>query len=190
MKIPGAVPLTALCLVLTGCSSDGTRVELEGPWATEFETEYRNAPSDFVRDVLRDGAITDSELAEMVQAFRKCLKASSIELKTWRPDGSYNIHFDEELGSAAANDTVTRCSKQVGEDSISSLYHFVRMNPDNQDWTKILVTCLIDAGVVGETYTSSDYLRDSRLQPFPFRDPERDKPLFDQCTADPLGLLQ
>jgi hypothetical protein len=44
-----------------------------GPWAEEFRKAYAQAPDDLTRGILFDGVITEAEVSESTEDYRKCL---------------------------------------------------------------------------------------------------------------------
>ncbi|WP_348004577.1 hypothetical protein [Pseudolysinimonas sp.] len=103
----------------------------EGPWASEFHDYYVSARSDFERDALRDGEISDQEYAEMTTRMGDCLKAQGIEFSGFTQGGGYEIQFAPWMGSDRANQLTNDCSQSSGEWSIGALHQFMKVNPNN-----------------------------------------------------------
>jgi hypothetical protein len=160
-----------------------------GPWASKFEGHYRDATSDFVREVLRDGVITDQEHAEMTDRYRRCMDAAGVTFTDFNPDGSSEYTFDPSLGPDKAHAAEVRCSAESGGDLISSLYFWIKKNPDNLDDDTIMSECLIKSGEVPATYTPDEYRRDVDSGTFSILNDSSLVKAYDDCAADPLGLI-
>ncbi len=182
-----------LCAVIAaaGCTEVVPTAEFKGPWADDFEHSYATSDSEYVRAILEDEVITDQEYAETIARYRVCMTAAGLTVETYQPGGGGSFSFPPEMGADAAYAESEACSATSGERWVSMLYGAVRRNPEHLSELSILIQCFVDAGIVEAGYSREDYDRDARSGPtFPFKNPEHDKPLFDACTADPLGILQ
>jgi hypothetical protein len=195
--------LVAAVIALTGCTgatksasesettaspSAGDVPAFEGPYAAQFADYYGRAPSDFVRNVLKDGQITDAEYAEMTSDFTSCLADQGITFDGFNADGSFSTSLAPN--EADTHDIVTQCSSSSGADSIGALYSFIKTNPDNLDWATITKDCLIRKGVVPPDYSAEEFAQDNTGR---FADignlPEDLQKALVSCSSDPLGLL-
>ncbi|GAA1864513.1 hypothetical protein GCM10009751_23290 [Myceligenerans crystallogenes] len=158
----------------------------DGPYANEFSEFYSNTSSDFAREVLHDGEISDAEYADMEKMFGDCLQDGGIEFSGFAPDGSYET-------SAAPNpdDTrgiVTGCEAKIGSDVIGALHDIIRVNPENIDAGQAATECLVERGVVADGYDVSDYERDLEGR---FADagslPLELRGAFLECASNPFG---
>ncbi|HHW83334.1 MAG TPA: hypothetical protein GX743_05895, partial [Actinomycetales bacterium] len=74
MWFPAAV---ALCVLwVAGCSA----VEEENPWADTIREWESRASSDFEREVLSDGEITEAEYREAVDRMITCARDQGVEV--------------------------------------------------------------------------------------------------------------
>jgi hypothetical protein len=193
----GLAFLTSAALALTGCTSTAstsrpasatpTAPRIEGPWAAEFTAEWQAATTDFERQILEDGVVSDQEYSEMTERFRACLADAGIEFGGFEPDGSYETTSTPGADQDAAHETVNDCSRTSGEDSVGLLYSWVNRNPDDN---AIVVECLQDSGVVDRGYTAAEYSEDIELESYPFVvDAQTGLDAVEVCESDPLGLL-
>ncbi|PJJ63666.1 hypothetical protein [Compostimonas suwonensis] len=189
ITLTGMLAAVALC----GCAqtgNDDADTGFEGPWAAEFQANFQAAKSDFVRDVLRDGTITDQEFSEMSEQFTSCLAGSGITFAGFNDDGSYDTSFAPgAVTPDQAHDRMNSCSAETGEDLIGSLYSWLQRNPERLDEPTIMASCLVQAGVVDAGYTAKDYAKDVPTEAFPFIDVKKGADALVTCEADPLGLL-
>ncbi len=198
-----AAPVCALMILLAGCSapagpsgspesvsSTGDSPTFRGPWAAEFESAYRKAGSDFERSVLRDGEITDQELAETRDRFTDCLSAIGLSRVVFEPDGTFQFDAPEGVDPDTTNDRVKRCSTESGESSIGALHSWIRRNPQNQDEATIMAACLVRKKAVEPSYAAADYTEDAPTQDFPYLSGGPGSVAFQECTVDPLGLFE
>ncbi|QIM18290.1 hypothetical protein G7066_05815 [Leucobacter coleopterorum] len=202
MSLPlvGAICVTAL--LLSGCAStevDGSSKkqvgteesdvpDFSGPWATNFSAAYAAAESDFERSVLEDEKITDQELAETLDRFTTCLEAyGHYDIKI-KEDSSFTFQSPENAESKETEKQVTQCSAESGEQHISSLHAFIRINPDNLDVDTIMAACLVKKGAVDPSYSAADFALDAPGQTFPYLSGHGASD-FTDCNADPLGLF-
>jgi hypothetical protein len=189
-----------LSLSLAGCSADGhasrpatdasTAPHIEGPWAAEFSAEWEAATTDFERQVLEDGVVSDQEYSEMTELFRACLSDEGIDFDGFAPDGSYETTSAPGADQDATHDAVKECSRASGEDSVGLLYSWVHRNPERLDDNTIVVECLHESGVVDRSYTAAQYEQDVTLESYPFVvDLQTGLDAVEVCESDPLGLL-
>jgi hypothetical protein len=158
-----------LAFITMGCSSDSNVVEVthsaysgtvptfSGPYASEFEYYFVNATSEFVRAVLEDGEVTDSEYAEMEARFTSCLADEGVEFKGFKPDGSFDT---SNASQGNTNDIIDVCSESSGHTAIGALHDFMYSNPDNIPPETRMAECLVAAGVVPPDYDADDYSQD------------------------------
>lgn len=194
---------SALAVALVGCGStthvDGQPAEssstftgevpdFAGPYAADFAHAYASTTSDFVREVLKDGQITDAEYAEMTADFTSCLADQGITFKGFDADGGFGTSNAPNGGDT--HEIVNQCSSSAGEDFIGALYSFTKTNPDNLDSATIVKDCLIRKGVVPPDYSAEEFAQDNtgRFADFGNLSDDLQKALV-SCSSDPLGLL-
>jgi hypothetical protein len=201
-NFPGGHARAAAALVLAvsgllaGCADaqveETTPVDgpaFSGPWAAEFRSFSEDAASDFERGVLADGEITDQEFSEMTERFSTCLEDAGFAFSGFGPGGSYSATplspVDPETSQRATDD----CSVQTGEGSIGALRAWITRNPENADTASIMVDCLHRKGLVDAGYTAEDWTRENAVSSLPASVPADRKGEYEECSDDPLGLI-
>lgn len=160
-----------------------------GPWADEFTSAYRKATSDFERQVLLDGTVSDDEFSEMEHAFSTCLGDKRIGFTGFKPGGGFDFTAAKGMANDEANRITDDCSATTGVNTVGTLYFQVKQNPENVDGATVMASCLVRMRVVADGYTASDYNRDAPTMSFPFRDETAGQRALETCGTDPLGLL-
>ncbi|WP_345761106.1 hypothetical protein [Diaminobutyricibacter sp. McL0608] len=188
------IGLTATIVALSACapakSPQPAVPEFEGPWATEFAEQFRDADFEFVRDVLRDGKIAEQEYVEMTDRYRKCMNGAGLMTTDFQWDGSSEYTFSPQMGPDRAHAAAMKCSDESGEYPIEYLYRNIKANPENLDTDTIMAACFVRKGVVPPGYDVKQYRRDNDGGAFAFRDTESGRDVYDECAADPLGLIR
>ncbi|WP_434316147.1 hypothetical protein [Leifsonia sp. P73] len=190
--------LIASALVLTGCSGPGEtageRPDRPAPggagWESEIADAVRHATTDFERNALADGRISDAEFAEMENGFVECLRDRNVTFGGFGPAGGYGFTPGPGTTTAEANGIADECSASSGLDTVGSLYFAMQRNPQNLDEASITAACLVKKKVVPQTYSASDYARDTPTRAYPFTDAARGEKAMEECDTDPLGLLE
>lgn len=189
--------LTVSATVLVSCSSPTaiqTSVAIPsvgqfvGPYADAFASHYRDATSEFAKEALGDGEISEAEFTESLSRFKRCLSDSGITMTVFNFDGSYSTKSDPSVSSDEGHAIATRCSRSSDEDLIVSLYTWVRQNPRNEDENKLVAACLASEGVVPSTFTGEHYSEALETGDLPFGDDPRAQTVLASCRMDPLGL--
>lgn len=188
--------------LLAGCSTSpasqtqtdtgGTAVavpDFSGPWADELAEAYTNATSDFERQALSDGIVTDAEYAEMEERYRACLGRKGIGFTGFNADGSHDFQAAKGMTAEAANKVADDCSATSGVNTVGMIRNFMRSNPQHLDMATIMASCLVKKGVVPRGYGADDYSRDAPAYSFPFLDKDAGRTALTTCSVDPLGLL-
>ena len=143
-------------------------------------TEARQrATSDFERDVLADGKITDQEVQQGRELFKTCMedRGHVVSLAT---DGGYTV---QPPGTEAQMDAdVYECETGTSV-LIETTALSIRSNPDNEDWLQLGVDCLVRNRIAPPGYTVKDY--DS------LDDPLQNPPsvAFVNCGEDPKNYV-
>jgi len=133
-----------------------------GPWAVEFESNYRDASAQIERDILADGVITTAEMSEVTSQYTQCLTNLGFTDVHWNFDGSGGLTPPAGIaaGSQALQDAMQPCDCATGWNQLSGMYTFIGQNPDNTDSVLLMVQCLVRVGLQPESYTSQQYLSD------------------------------
>ena len=198
---PGRFALAGAVLVallFTGCSNadhtgtatvvtakDGTT--FEGAWAAEFAMEYERAADPALREIFRDGKISDAELQSTTESFRSCLEQLGITDIVFSGPSRFTYFDPEILGdSAHMEKLVDACFDDTGHGPVARLYDETRSNPANKDQREDYVACLIRLGVVSQDFTLPDYNSVPPRDWYVVSEEEGDVAL-DKCYADPKG---
>lgn len=163
--------------------------DFAGPWADEFTSTFRRATTEFERTALADGAISDPEFAEMENRFTSCLTDQRVTFAGFKPGGGYEFRPGDRMTSDQANAIADDCSAASGLDTVGYLYFALQRNPQHADDARIVAACLVKKRVVPHGYSASDYTRDSPGMSYPFADQRAGEKALDECSADPLDLL-
>lgn len=190
--------LIASALVLAGCSGPGETagerpdrpVSGGAGWESEIADAVRHATTDFERNALADGRISDAEFAEMENGFVACLRDRNVTFSGFGPAGGYGFTPGPGTTTAEANGIADECSASSGLDTVGSLYFAMQRNPENLDEASITAACLVKKKVVPQTYSASDFARDTPTRVYPFTDAARGEKAMEECDTDPLGLLE
>lgn len=135
-----------LCACLAACTSDDGRARRTEapsrsasaaptstvPWAEALESAYRDATSEFEREVLEDGEITEAEFHEMERRVKSCLNDNGIEFRGFQPDGSMEYRVPPSIPLEVGNELMRDCVASSGSTTIGLLYHEMRRNPRNE----------------------------------------------------------
>lgn len=205
-RILAAGMLSVTVSLLVGCASVADAQptsgapdmpKFTGPFAIMLEDEYQIAPAGFARDVIRDGRVTDQERAETVERFRTCLAEVGTNLISFDDqNGSYELSADNSItseeGMQASDASDQKCYVDSGLSSVDFVYREMRANPENRDFSEIMVECLKKAQAVPEGYTQADFDREYPAGEITLLDPDLqhtpDDPVM-ICQHDPLGLV-
>lgn len=189
-------------LLLSGCAAQpaadapgpGAGIEVEVPafsgrWATEFADAFRQASTDFEWEALRDGSISEGEVAEAENRFGTCMEDQGLDFNGFKAGGGYDFGLggvDPDRANTIADD----CSANSGVNTVVSLYFAMQRNPQRQDEATIIAACLVAEQAVPAGYTANDYNRDAPQMTFPFTDRDLGDQALQRCSTDPLGLAK
>jgi hypothetical protein len=185
--------LIVMAAGLLGCSgADAPQpsvspLSISGPWASDFQTAYAHAKSDYVRGVLADGEVSAAEYEQSRNHVRSCLADSGLTI-TWNERGGFELGAKNGQypdGFFERSDPILQECETKWAGWIPVMYEQVRRNPQKQDEAALQITCLRNAGLIDETYTKAQWRRDNENDSFPFK--RRSGPAT-ACELDPLGL--
>jgi len=160
-----------------------------GPWADELSSVYGRASTDFEREALQDGVVSDSEFSEMETRFSRCLASRSVAFDGFQPGGGYEFRPTGTTTTEEANKQADACSAESGLDTVGYISFAMQRNPDHLDDAKIMAECLVKKKVVPRDYSARDYTRDTPGMAYPFHDDRAGEKALNECAVDPLGLL-
>ena len=134
-----------------GCSdASGSSGQATNPYAAEFSEGMSSARTDFVRQVLEDGKIEESELHEAGQKVRQCIESEGISSVLYEVDEmgiptfpTYSDITEWQL------DYVQDCREQWMT-PIDSLYYNMTVNPNNENFSDLVAACLVRKGLVDD----------------------------------------
>lgn len=200
-SLQAVTAIVVLATALSGCAAQEAEQpesakdtpSFSGPWASVFAHEYEATTSDFARQVLADGKITEAERAAVIERFSDCLTQNGLTLKEYRVDGSFQI----DINDRAEEDDPSKakmpgCRDTSGINTIDLLYQDMRKNPENRNKSEIMVECLLKAEAVSEGYTVADFDREDPSGKVTLLRPELKETAKDPvllCEKDPLGIL-
>lgn len=165
---------------------------------THYSTELKQAReqlsqngNDFAVNILKDGIIADSELAELNHRVVQCLSdlGYSKDSISMGELGEMSVHppsgvTQEESASwgASVNQDIQVCTERNGANTIWQLASAAQLNPNNdgKDARQTIIDCYIKQGIVGASYSIDDYERDSRNGTGPFDEVQRADAGFQQ----------
>lgn len=195
----GAIGSAALLLV--GCaphaheaqgessSRSGPAPNFSGPWAADFASAFERAASDFEREVLADGTLTDQELSESRERFSDCLRSFGFSEISFGSGSDFEFMAADDSDPDVVNGQVEDCQASSGQGAIGALHEWVHRNPDNLDENTIMAACLVGAGAVDPSYDAQRYAADMADPDFPNVE-SFDLIPFQECHNDPLGLFK
>lgn len=158
----------------TRSSAARTGPGFSGPWASLFESAYRESKTVDERNALEDGEVSDKEYSYFRQKIIECLAAVGVTAN-WGAEGA----LDYSRPSNVSNDDVQRCNQEGGL-SILLLRDAILRNPDNLDEGEIMAACLRRIHAVPPNFTARDLAAGRDLDRLSKADG------FSQCEVDPL----
>ena len=153
-RVAAVVGALLLIAEMAACSAESPGGG-SGPYAAEFEQARRNAVTDFQREVLSDDQITDAEFREVRQRYVDCVADAGMHVVA-QPNGQYD--FSPGPANAEQEAAERRCSDETTY-VIEPLYYLLQVNPDNEDFSALIVECLRQQGVVDDAFTKEDWDR-------------------------------
>ena len=205
-KLSVAVLLSVVGGALTGCTASSVDTpasppptvtpspsstaaaipEFTGPYAAELAERYAKSRSDFEREALADGTITDAEQAEMIERLRTCLASNGFELQKYTKAGAEEIKIlDDSRDPDESHEAVEACHWSSGANTVGLIYGQMLINPQNIDLVPKIIACLKKHHLVGAGFSKGDYYRG--IPRFP--DDKRNGQV-QQCNDDPLNLAK
>ena len=162
---------------MVGCSSPEAA---EGPWADEFEQAIRDAQTQFEKDILADGRITDAEFSEATAKYLDCMESAGVPVEIVGSGAAMTFQTTDNAGFDAHDPTCQTGTIQL----LSPLYVGINQNPNNDDIMQLVADCLVEAGVAPKSYDASALEREiSENSGVPVANPE----VLSACANDPGG---
>lgn len=146
------------CLLTCSCTSAP-----DDPWRSTVDDVRGRVGSDFEREVLSDGWVSDAEFAEAFRRFADCMHSAGYEVARQEYKGAYSGFFVPGA-TDVPSDLVNSCYEGTLQ-YIEPLYNDMRINPQNVNPTERLVECFRQRGLVAPEYSSGDYFADLERDP-------------------------
>lgn len=163
-------------------NSSITSPAFEGPFASELRAAWVDADSQFVRDVLSDGLISDQEWAEVGARMESCFSENGVDFTGFNADGTYGTYGD--MGSEdEMNAILDGCESDSGMSWLQPIRRNMASNPDNVPFAEAMRECLKRNKLVPEGYTKEDFTKDYQSLGFGFMGTEKED-LFWACNSD------
>ncbi|MGC4192828.1 MAG: hypothetical protein QM589_16915 [Thermomicrobiales bacterium] len=130
-------------------------------YADEFADAREEATSDFERDVLADGRITQAEYDEAVQHFATCLRGDPGFEVTIAPDplipgaAIYRIDGGPDVPPEVRMRIVESCAEGTIA-IVEPLFIATIVNPEHADFDEMVLACLHDGGLVATDFDEAD----------------------------------
>ncbi|KAB7788515.1 hypothetical protein [Bifidobacterium cebidarum] len=171
MMLIAAVAL--MCVMLAACGSSSNagstakaaamngEPTFSGPYAAEFKQEYEKAPTDLVRNILKDGTITQTEVQEAYDAYNKCLEPYGLQA-TWNAEQGESMgQFRGSMSDDEQLKIMDQCHAKTGAGNISSLYIAMQNNPDHVDQVDLerkVYQCYAKHDLLPSPISENDYM--------------------------------
>lgn len=132
-----------------------------GPYAAEFTQEYKKAPTDLARGILKDGKITQAEVQEVYDSYNKCLEPYGLQA-TWSVEqGESMIQFRGSMSDDEQLKVMDQCHAETGAGNISSLYADIQSNPDHIDqvaFERKIYQCFVKHDLLPSPISENEYM--------------------------------
>ncbi|SDB91901.1 hypothetical protein SAMN05216410_0919 [Sanguibacter gelidistatuariae] len=141
--------LTCVGIAVSGCAdkvtfSDGVA---SSPYHEIFERELSGPLSEFQKEILADGVVTDSEVTEAQGRFKSCFEDLGYSVGIDPNDGSYTwsgkVGDDQAVVEAAYDECKEKFVSAVGP-----MYYDMKKNPKNEVFEDLIVECLKRNGYI------------------------------------------
>lgn len=145
--------------------------QFTGPYGPELAQAYRDSESEYFREAVRDGTITDSEYFEAQNRSRQCLEENGFTGIVMNPDGTGSIDARTDISEEEESRLKVDCDTKSGLIDTEIWYRSLKANPENVDWPSAERDCLVRAGLLeagatveemNEWYMSGDPASQSR----------------------------
>ncbi len=119
-----------------------------------------------IKEILRDGLISDGELSEVKNRQISCLEDLGFTVDELETDGSSAIYpsdgREESMEEVVdrTNQAKSQCESETGWYIVSYLYTGTMKNPQNQDISSLMAECLVRVGLQPVGYTAEEYMSD------------------------------
>lgn len=148
-------PVAVLAILLAACSTqNGDPVPGEDPRISEARDW---ATSDFEREVLADGEISDQEFQASRELFKTCMEEKGYGVSLGPIDNATtSIELkDPNMTEEQMDADWDRCS--IGTTKVvEGIFSLIRENPTNEDRIQLLVDCMVRNELVPAGYTKAD----------------------------------
>ncbi|WP_291532859.1 hypothetical protein [Bifidobacterium sp. UBA6881] len=178
-----AIPVFCLAvLILASCSNGAASTDkTTNPWRTEIQRMYSRTDSDLVREILRDGTITDAEIEEFQESYNKCLAQYDLSSSYSREDGSESVSDQfSQYTPDQLNEHVDQCRTKTGYYELIPLDQEIHANPNHvseADSKRKIFDCRKRHGLLDADLSYEEYQKIMEAKPDSSgRDPLLDTP--------------
>ncbi|MBT1170424.1 hypothetical protein [Bifidobacterium sp. SO4] len=142
-------------------ANSGGQPAFSGPYADDFKQAYKDAPTDLIRDILKDGKITDAEVQEAYDAYNTCLEPYGLQAVYTPGEGESTGQYRGSLSNDEQLKVMQECQSKTGADLVSTLYADISSNPNNVDTAamqRATYQCLAKHDLLPQPISESEYL--------------------------------
>lgn len=166
-------------------SSGGTATPVfTGPHAVQMKADYESSESEFFKQVIFDGKVTEAEYREARDREAKCLIEHGFTGVEFHADGTSEYDDRTDISDEEEHQLAADCATSTGSDYVSIWYDLLAANPDNVDWPSAERDCLVKAGLL-EPGTTVEQMN----QWYEKRGKGSDSRQAYVCAEDALGKL-
>lgn len=193
-------------------SDDGPAVDPNHPYAVEFMSSYARATTPLVKNMLKDGEISEAEINEFADLFAQCMADKGLDWSWSIGEGeTVLLGKDSDITTDQMLEREQQCYDETDYMNIMPLYTLINgSNPDNlssDDFNKQVLQCLKDNDLIDRNM-DPDYFLSFYSTPGEFNSAEYKRyitPLEDendpgynatkskqfwQCVDDPMNVKQ
>lgn len=155
MRYPGLAGAAVILLLLPACSPQTE----DDPWRETILAAGQEADTEFERQVLSDGKITEDEFREAIDREISCFEDNGI-IASYVVDEVGNGQFMTEHhvdDDERYNEVTAECGAL--SDDVQFLYDTIRRNPKNEDPRQLAADCLVENGIAAEGLTGEEYFK-------------------------------
>lgn len=168
-------------LLLTGCSTPAETertsagADDEPGWGDDLSRLRAQATTELEQLILADDRISEEERVAAEDAFVQCAGEAGFTVTDFARGGGYTID-----GPFADDGPPALRACEGSFNRTSGQYWLMQRNPAGIDEAELMISCLVRAGVLDESFTRADYLEGLGAPPLTLGSSE-----FGRCTVEP-----
>ncbi|MDR1447655.1 MAG: hypothetical protein LBI63_01640 [Candidatus Ancillula sp.] len=168
-----------LAFSVSSCSNTGNTGGEANSSALSMSS--KDGVDDWAQEILKDGEITDEELAYAKQKENECYSKynSSIEYDEYGYETTHTNGSPDDLQKA-----MSECGKSTG--GIVSTYYMKKTNPNNEDIYQLQAKCVVKKGLAPEGFLVEDLMNMYKNHSFAWDTSSKE---WEKCQKDPQDLL-